>query len=90
LRRKQYSPWLLRALVTGGFLAWIAMEAGWMVTEEGRQPWIVQGYWLTRDAVTPARGLGITFALFSVLYVFLSVTLVWLLVRIDAGMERTP
>lgn len=90
LRRKPYSPWLLRALTAGGFLAWVSMEAGWMVTEEGRQPWIVQGYWLTRDAVTPAPGLGITFALFSLLYVFLSVTLVWLLVRIDAGMERTP
>lgn len=87
LRRKAYSAWLLRALVISGFLAFAAMEAGWMVTEEGRQPWIVQGYWLTRDAVTPAPGLGIAFAGFTLIYIFLAVTLVWLLVRIDRGME---
>jgi cytochrome d ubiquinol oxidase subunit I len=87
VRRKTYSAWLLRALVLGGFLAFAAMEAGWMVTEEGRQPWIVAGYWLTRDAVTPAPGLGIAFAGFTLIYIFLAVTLVWLLVRIDRGME---
>ncbi|MDP9016987.1 MAG: cytochrome ubiquinol oxidase subunit I [Candidatus Eremiobacteraeota bacterium] len=88
IRRTPYSRMFLRALVASGFLAFLAMEAGWMVTEEGRQPWIVQGFWLTRDAVTPVTGLGVAFAGFTVLYLFLSITLGWLLLTIDRGMER--
>jgi cytochrome d ubiquinol oxidase subunit I len=76
---------LLQAIVVAGPLGFIAMEAGWMVTEEGRQPWIVHGFLRTRDAVTTAPGLDITFYGFSLMYVLLAATLVWLLLRIGRG-----
>jgi len=84
-RRKTYSRIFLWAVVASGFLGFIAMESGWMVTEEGRQPWIVYGYLLTRDAVTPSPGLGLVFAAFTAMYILLAATLAWLLIRIDRG-----
>ena len=86
-RKHDDDRWLLRALTIGGALAFIAMECGWMVTEEGRQPWIVSGYWLTRDAVTPAPGLGLAFAVFTGVYIALSITLVWLLLHLNRTHE---
>jgi len=77
--------WLARALVAGGFLAFIAMEAGWMVTEEGRQPWIATGFLRTSDAVTTAPALDIAFYGFTVMYLFLATTLAWLLLHIRSG-----
>ncbi len=64
--------WLLRALVAGGPLGFIAIEAGWAVTEAGRQPWIIYNVMRTRDAVTPMPGLGVPFLVFTVLYLFLA------------------
>ena len=57
----------------------IATEAGWTVTEVGRQPWIIQGVLLVRDAVTPMPGLIVPFLSFTALYLFLGVVVVWLL-----------
>ncbi len=92
LRRRQApGRWLLRALVASGPLAFLAMECGWMVTEEGRQPWIVHGFMKTSAAVTTAPALDVAFFGFSLLYVLLAASLVWLLLRIgrhgkeDAG-----
>jgi cytochrome bd ubiquinol oxidase subunit I len=51
------SPWFLRAAVVAGPAAALALEAGWVVTEVGRQPWVVYGVLLTRDAVNPHPGL---------------------------------
>ncbi|MGH7149400.1 MAG: cytochrome ubiquinol oxidase subunit I, partial [Planctomycetota bacterium] len=48
----------LRALVVAGPLALLAMEAGWVVTEVGRQPWIVQGVMRTAEAATESPGTG--------------------------------
>ena len=75
------TKWLLRALVLCGPLGFIALEAGWMVTEVGRQPWIIYGVMRTEQAVTPMHGVVIPFALFTVLYVFLAVVVVFLLRR---------
>lgn len=86
-RRQEFSRAFLWAAVASGLLGFIAMECGWMVTEEGRQPWIVAGYVLTRDAVTPSPGLGLAFAGFTALYIALAGTLAWLLIRIDRGIE---
>lgn len=52
-----------------------------MVTELGRQPWVIYGYLRTKDAVTTAPWLNISFAVFSFIYVILAVTLVYLLLR---------
>jgi cytochrome d ubiquinol oxidase subunit I len=51
------SPWFLRAALLAGPAAAVALEAGWVVTEVGRQPWVVYGVLLTRDAVNPHPGL---------------------------------
>ena len=68
--------WAVAVAAPFGF---IATEAGWTVTEVGRQPWIIQGVLLVRDAVTPMPGLIVPFLLFTVLYLFLGVVVVWLL-----------
>jgi cytochrome d ubiquinol oxidase subunit I len=62
-------------------MGFIAIEAGWTVTEVGRQPWIIHGVLRTADAVTPMPGLIVPFLLFTLLYCFLGVIVVWLLYR---------
>ena len=59
----------------------IAVEAGWTVTDVGRQPWIVSGVVRTAQAVTPMPGLVIPFAVFTLLYCFLGVVVAVLLYR---------
>ncbi len=70
---------LLRAIACSAPLGFIAIEAGWIVTEVGRQPWIVYGVLRTSEAVTPMPGLSWTFLGFSLLYLFLGVVVAWLL-----------
>jgi cytochrome d ubiquinol oxidase subunit I len=73
--------WFLRALVVAGPLGFIAIETGWVVTEVGRQPWIIYGVMRTEAAVTPMRWLAAPFAAFTLLYVFLAVMVVLILRR---------
>jgi cytochrome d ubiquinol oxidase subunit I len=73
--------WLLRALVVAGPFGLIAIEAGWVVTEVGRQPWIIYGVMRTADAVTPMPGLVLPFVTFTMVYLFLSLVLVYVLRR---------
>jgi cytochrome d ubiquinol oxidase subunit I len=72
---------LLRALALAAPMGFIAIEAGWTVTEVGRQPWIIYGVLRTADAVTTMPGLVVPFLLFTLLYCFLGVIVVWLLYR---------
>lgn len=72
---------LLGALVLAAPMGFLATEAGWVVTEVGRQPWIVQGVLRTADAVTPMPGLIVPFLGFTALYLFLGVIVAYLLVR---------
>jgi cytochrome d ubiquinol oxidase subunit I len=60
---------LLRALALITPFGFIATEAGWIVTEVGRQPWVVQGLMRTSDAVTPMPGLVVPMTLFTLLYI---------------------
>jgi cytochrome d ubiquinol oxidase subunit I len=62
-------------------LGFIAIEAGWVVTEVGRQPWIIQGLMRTSQAVTPMPGLWIPMVTFSALYVVLAGVVVWAIWR---------
>ena len=62
-------------------LGYIAIEAGWIVTEVGRQPWIIYNIMRTRDAVTPMPGIVYSFYLFSAVYVSLAVIVTVLLHR---------
>jgi cytochrome bd ubiquinol oxidase subunit I len=78
LRRRDVvqRPWLLRALVVIAPFGFIATEAGWIVTEVGRQPWVVQGLLRTSDAVTPMPGLVVPMTLFTLLYLGLGAIVV--------------
>ena len=89
-RRKSLpdSRWFLRAVVAASPLGFIAIEAGWTVTEVGRQPWIIQGVMRTAQAVTPMTGLKIPFVTFTLIYIFLAAVVVWLLVRSEAAESR--
>jgi len=78
-RTLERSAWLLRALVLATPLGFVAIEAGWVVTEVGRQPWIIYGVLRTSDAVTPMPGLIVPLITFTLLYVFLAAVVVWLL-----------
>src|SRR5436305_610803 len=73
---------LLWGVVLSGPLSFLAIELGWMVTELGRQPWVIYGYLLTRDAATTAPWLNISFLIFVLIYVLLAAALVWLLLRV--------
>jgi len=72
---------LLRVVSLCTPLGVLALEAGWVVTEVGRQPWIIYRVMKTAEAVTPMRGLQYPFFVFLSLYLFLSAMLVWLMVR---------
>jgi cytochrome d ubiquinol oxidase subunit I len=75
-------PWprpLLLALVAASPLGFVALEAGWLVTEWGRQPWVVRGYLRTAEAVTPFPYKAAPFWLFTVMYLFLGVAVAYLL-----------
>jgi cytochrome d ubiquinol oxidase subunit I len=83
-RRRPGAPhgrWTLVALAAAGPLAVLANELGWMVTELGRQPWVIYGLLRTSQAITAAPGLGTTFAGFTLLYVLLAGGTAWLLRR---------
>lgn len=77
---------MLWAIVLAGPLSFLAIELGWMVTEFGRQPWVIYGFLRTKDAVTTAPGLNISFLVFTLIYVLLSVALIRLLL----GVARSP
>ncbi|MEY2468693.1 MAG: cytochrome bd ubiquinol oxidase subunit [Actinomycetota bacterium] len=69
-RRKRLpkSRWFWWLAVAAGPAAVVALEAGWVVTEVGRQPWIVYGVLRVRDAVTHASGIRVGYALLVVVY----------------------
>jgi cytochrome d ubiquinol oxidase subunit I len=73
------NPWLLRALALCAPFGFIATEAGWTVTEVGRQPWVVQGIMRTSQAVTPMPGLVAPMLLFTMLYIGLGAIVVALI-----------
>jgi cytochrome d ubiquinol oxidase subunit I len=80
-RRGVFPRWFLWSVVACAPLGMVALEAGWVVTEVGRQPWIIQGILRTKDAVTPVPGMVYHFYLFLVLYLTLAAATVWLLRR---------
>ena len=67
---------LLRALAIIAPFGFLATEAGWAVTEIGRQPWVVNGVIRTADAVTPMTGLVVPMTLFTLLYLGLSAVVI--------------
>jgi cytochrome d ubiquinol oxidase subunit I len=83
-RRRLVTEWgrrWLMAFVVLGPLGFVSLEAGWLVTEWGRQPWIVRGLMRTADAVTDFPYKAAPFWLFTIVYVFLGVAVVYLLAK---------
>jgi cytochrome bd ubiquinol oxidase subunit I len=78
------TPYFLRAVTVSGAAAIVALEAGWVTTEVGRQPWVVYKLLLTKDAVSPAQGLALGFYVVAVVYVVLTAMSVWVLRRLAA------
>jgi cytochrome d ubiquinol oxidase subunit I len=62
------SPWFHRAVVAAGPLATLALIAGWVTTEVGRQPWVVYEVMRTEEAVTGAGGIPVGFASLALVY----------------------
>ena len=83
-RRMPGTKWFLRAAAVAGVAAVVTMEAGWVVTEVGRQPWIVYGYMKVEDAVTGNTGVWIMFCAVVILYALVGVTTIVVL----RGMSR--
>jgi cytochrome bd ubiquinol oxidase subunit I len=73
------SRWFLRIAATSGVLSILAMEAGWVVTEVGRQPWIVRNYFRVQQASTTNQGVWLTFLVVLVIYVGLGITTILIL-----------
>jgi cytochrome d ubiquinol oxidase subunit I len=73
------SRWFLRATAASGVAAIVALECGWIVTEVGRQPWVVYEIMRTEDAVTGASGVWVTFSGVLVLYTALATATVLIL-----------
>jgi cytochrome d ubiquinol oxidase subunit I len=71
----------LRALVIAAPCGFLAIEFGWIVTELGRQPWIIYGVLKTADALTPMPGLIVPFTAITLLYCALGVIVAVLLYR---------
>jgi cytochrome d ubiquinol oxidase subunit I len=70
--------WLLRGLVVMTFSGWVALVAGWYVTEVGRQPWLVTGVLSTAQAASavPAANIALSLAMYLTLYLVLLVAYV--------------
>ena len=89
-RRGEPTPWLARGLVAMTFSGWLALLAGWYVTEIGRQPWLVTGVLRTADAAsaTPAPLLGLSLSMYLALYVGLLLSYVSVLFHL--ARKRKP
>jgi cytochrome d ubiquinol oxidase subunit I len=83
------SKWFLRAAACAGVLSIIAMEAGWVVTEVGRQPWIVFGHMKVEDAATSNSGVWLTFIVIVLLYLAVAITTITVLRRMSRRFRET-
>jgi cytochrome d ubiquinol oxidase subunit I len=81
-KRLPDSPWFYRCVVAAGPLALVAVVAGWVATEVGRQPWVVYRQMRTADAVTHAPVVPVGYVTLALVYLGLAVAVTWLLRRL--------
>jgi cytochrome d ubiquinol oxidase subunit I len=88
VRRKRLpeSVWFYRAVALAGPGALVALVAGWVTTEVGRQPWVVYHVMLTSQAVTGAGGIVVGYATLALVYLGVACAAAWILLRLS----RTP
>jgi cytochrome d ubiquinol oxidase subunit I len=90
-KRLPESLWFYRALVVAGPLSVVALIAGWVVTEVGRQPWVVYRTMTTAAAVTGARGIPVGYGALATSYLVVAAGLAWVLLRLArAPLELPP
>jgi cytochrome d ubiquinol oxidase subunit I len=83
------SKWFFRVAACAGILSILAMEAGWVVTEVGRQPWIVFGHMRVEDGATTNSGVWLTFSVILVLYLAVATTTIAVLRRMSRRFRET-
>jgi cytochrome d ubiquinol oxidase subunit I len=89
-RRLPRSRWFYRALVAAGPLSLVALLAGWITTEVGRQPWVVYDVMRTSEAVTGASGIPVGYTTLALVYAGLVVAVVWILRRLAGAPLDLP
>jgi cytochrome bd ubiquinol oxidase subunit I len=89
-KRLPESTWFYRALVVAGPLAVVALISGWVVTEVGRQPWVVYGVMRTDAAVTGAHGIVVGYGALAAAYLVVACGLVWALRRLARAPLEEP
>jgi cytochrome d ubiquinol oxidase subunit I len=92
-RGRPLPRWYLRALALATPLGFVALEAGWLVTEWGRQPFAIRDVMRVADAVTPVRNLTVPLAAFVLLFLFLGITtgvLLWRQIARAPAWPPTP
>jgi cytochrome bd ubiquinol oxidase subunit I len=84
VRRKRLpeSPWFYRAVALAGPASLVALIAGWVTTEVGRQPWVVYKVMLTSQAVTGAGGIVVGYATLALVYLGVACAVAWILRRL--------
>jgi cytochrome d ubiquinol oxidase subunit I len=89
-KRRQVPRWLLYAFAAMTFSGWVATLSGWLVTEIGRQPYLVYGLLLTADAASdvPASSIGITLVGYLVIYVLLLLSYIVVVTQLARAAAR--
>lgn len=72
-RKQQPARWMLWGIFLGAPLSFVAIEAGWIFAEVGRQPWIIVGIMRVDQAATLSNGVETMFYLFTCLYILLGI-----------------
>ena len=88
-KRLPRSDWFYRAVVVAGPASVLALWAGWITTEVGRQPWVVYRVMRTAQAVTGASGLPVGYGTLAAVYLGVAIAVVWVLRRL-ARAPLTP
>jgi cytochrome bd ubiquinol oxidase subunit I len=89
-RRLPRSSWFYRAVVAAGPLSVVALIAGWVTTEVGRQPWVVYDQMRTEEAITGAGGIPIGYASLVLVYAGLIAAVTWILRRLARAPVEIP
>ena len=82
-KRLPITRWFYRAVVVAGPLSFVALIAGWVTTEVGRQPWVVYRIMRTNDAVTGASGIPVGYGVLAAVYALLVVAVFWTLWKLS-------
>jgi cytochrome d ubiquinol oxidase subunit I len=88
--RLPVTQWFYRALAVAGPLAFVALIAGWVTTEVGRQPWVVYNVMRTNAAVTGATSIPVGYGLLATAYAVLIAATIWALRRLSKVPMPSP